>query len=109
MYYAASTVSFVGGSLFKTGGHNLLEPASLNTPVVTGPILYGVEEVANMLQANGAIEIVHNAEELNKIVCQLLSDSDRHKQMTKAARQVVDKNRGSLEKLLSLITPLLKS
>ena len=109
MYYSASSVSFVGGSLFKTGGHNLLEPASLNTPVVTGPILYGVEEVANMLQANGAIEIVHNAEELSKIVCQLLSDSDRHQQMTKAARQVVEKNRGSLEKLLSLITPLLKS
>ena len=109
MFYSASSVAFVGGSLLKTGGHNLLEPASLNTPVITGPILYGVEEIANLLQANGALEIVHNAEELSKIVCQLLSDSDRHKQMTTAARKVVDKNRGSLAKLLSLITPLLKA
>ena len=109
MFYSVSSVAFVGGSLFKTGGHNLLEPASLNTPVITGPILYGVEEIANMLKAKGAIEIVHNAEELSKTVCQLLADSDGHKQITKAARKVVDKNRGSLEKLLSLITPLLKS
>jgi len=39
----------------------------------------------------------------------LLADSDRHEKMTKAARSVVDKNKGSLQKLLSLIVPLLKS
>jgi len=46
---------------------------------------------------------------LSKIVCQLLADSDRHEKMIKAARSVVDKNKGSLQKLLSLIVPLLKS
>ena len=109
MYYSASSVSFVGGSLLKTGGHNLLEPASLGTPIITGPILFGVEEIANMLQANGALEIINDAEELSKIVCQLLSDSDQRKKMTKAARKVLDKNKGSVQKLLSLIVPLLKS
>ena len=109
MYYSASSVSFVGGSLLKTGGHNLLEPASLGTPIITGPILFGVEEIANMLQANGALEIINDAEELSKIVCQLLSDSGQRKKMTKAARKVLDKNKGSVQKLLSLIVPLLKS
>ena len=51
--------------MLKTGGHNLLEPASLNTPIITGPILFGVEEIANMLQANDALKIIHNAEELS--------------------------------------------
>ena len=109
MYYSASSVSFVGGSLFKTGGHNLLEPASLNTPIITGPILYGVEEISNKLQANNALEIIHNAEELSKTVCQLLSDSDRHQKMTRGAKKVVDDNKGALQKLLKLIIPLLKS
>ena len=109
MYYSASNVAFVGGSLFKTGGHNLLEPASLNTPIITGPILFGVEEIANKLQANDALEIIHNAEELSKTVCLLLSDSDRHKKMARAARKVVDENKGALQKLLKLILPLLKS
>ncbi len=109
MYYSASSVCFVGGSLFKTGGHNLLEPASLNTPIITGPILYGVEEIANMLQTIDAMEIIHNSEELSQIVCQLFLDSDRREKMAKAARKVVDKNKGALEKLLKLIKPLLKS
>ncbi len=109
MYYSASSVSFVGGSLLRTGGHNLLEPASLGTPIITGPVLFGVKEIANMLQANDALEIIHNAEELSKIVCQLLSDSGHREKMIKAARKVVDKNRGSIQKLLSLIVPLLKS
>ena len=109
MYYSASSVSFVGGSLLKTGGHNLLEPASLGTPIITGPVLFGVEEIANMLQANDALKIIHNAEELSTIVCQLLADSGHREKMIKAARKVVDKNRGSIQKLLNLIVPLLKS
>ena len=109
MYYSASSVSFVGGSLFKTGGHNLLEPASLNTPIITGPILYGVEEIAKKLQAKHALEIIHNAEELSKTVCHLLLDSDRHQKMTREAKKVVDENKGALQKLLKLIVPLLKS
>ena len=109
MYYSASTISFVGGSLLKTGGHNLLEPASLGTPIITGPILFGIEEIANMLQAKGALEIINDAEELGKIVCQLLADSGQRQKMIKAARTVVDKNKGSIQKLVRLIVPLLKS
>ena len=35
--YAAVDVAFVGGSLVPVGGHNLLEPAALGVPVITGP------------------------------------------------------------------------
>jgi len=62
-----------------------------------------------MLQANDALKIIHNAEELSTIVCQLLADSGHREKMIKAARKVVDKNRGSIQKLLNLIVPLLKS
>ena len=36
-FYAASDAAFVGGSLVPMGGHNLLEPAALGVPVITGP------------------------------------------------------------------------
>ena len=36
-FYAAAQVAFVGGSLVPVGGHNLLEPAVLGVPVITGP------------------------------------------------------------------------
>ncbi len=36
-FYAAADIAFVGGSLVPVGGHNLLEPAALGVPVITGP------------------------------------------------------------------------
>ena len=37
LFYAAANVAFVGGTLVPIGGHNLLEPAALGRPVITGP------------------------------------------------------------------------
>ena len=36
-FYAAADLAFVGGSLVPVGGHNLLEPAALGVPILTGP------------------------------------------------------------------------
>ncbi|MGD9843245.1 MAG: lipid IV(A) 3-deoxy-D-manno-octulosonic acid transferase, partial [Steroidobacteraceae bacterium] len=48
-FYAASDVVFVGGSLVPIGGHNLLEPAALGLPVVTGPQTFNAPDVAQLL------------------------------------------------------------
>src|SRR3990167_5407584 len=37
LLYAAADVAFVGGSLVPTGGHNVLEPAAIGLPIITGP------------------------------------------------------------------------
>ena len=54
LFYAASDVAFVGGSLVPHGGHNLLEPAALGIPVVTGPHVFNFTEICNLLQAAAA-------------------------------------------------------
>ena len=38
--YAASDIAFVGGSLIERGGHNVLEPAVLGMPVLSGPHVF---------------------------------------------------------------------
>src|SRR5690606_12759440 len=45
LFYAASDVAFVGGTLVAVGGHNLLEPAALALPVVTGPHLFNTQDI----------------------------------------------------------------
>src|SRR5690606_31273289 len=45
-FYRCAQVAFVGGSLQDIGGHNLLEPASAGTPVVTGPHLHNFSDIA---------------------------------------------------------------
>src|SRR5690606_7097343 len=57
-FYAAADVAFVGGSLVPIGGHNLLEPAALGVPVLTGPHNFNGQDVARLLVSQGAAEIV---------------------------------------------------
>ncbi len=52
--YGAADLAFVGGSLVPVGGHNLLEPAAMGVPVLTGPELANFEDVAEMLREHDA-------------------------------------------------------
>lgn len=106
-FYACGDVAFVGGSLVPIGGHNLLEPAALARPILTGPYNSNSEDVARLLVGRGAAEIVNNERELGKRVAALLAAPDERARLGELARASVDSNRGALGKLLELIEPLL--
>ena len=105
--YAAADVAFVGGSLAPIGGHNLLEPAALGLPVLTGPNNSNAEDVARLLLECGAAEIVRDGAALGSRVAELLSDGELRAQMGNRGRAAVDHNRGALARLLALIESLL--
>ena len=106
-FYSVSEVSFVGGSLFDIGGHNLIEPAILMKPILTGPRLENVQEIADQFQSNQAIIIVRDHRDISNAILELSDDNQRYMQMTENAKQVIEKNKGSKEKILQLIRPLL--
>ncbi|TLZ45773.1 MAG: 3-deoxy-D-manno-octulosonic acid transferase [Gammaproteobacteria bacterium] len=106
-FYAAADLAFVGGSLAPVGGHNLLEPAALGLPILTGPYNTNSEEIAQLLIARGAAEVVRDAAGLRARVSALLADPAARARMGAAGRACVDSNRGALDKLLALIEPLL--
>ncbi len=105
--YAAADVAFVGGSLVPIGGHNLLEPAALGLPVLTGPSYTNGKDIARLLLKQGAALQVANAAELAAALRSLLSDPAARQRMGASGRQIVAANRGSVRRLLSLIEPLL--
>jgi 3-deoxy-D-manno-octulosonic-acid transferase len=106
-FYAAADVAFVGGSLVPIGGHNLLEPAALGVPILTGPNNFNSAEIARLLIERGAAEVVHDAAQLGARVSALLADPGERERMGAAASAAVDGNRGALSNLLGLIEPLL--
>jgi 3-deoxy-D-manno-octulosonic-acid transferase len=103
MLYAAADVAFVGGSLVPLGGHNLLEAAALGLPVLTGPSHANSKEVAQLLLQSGAAIEVANADELQQAVLRLLSDAAERQRVAVLATSIVAANRGSLERLLTLV------
>jgi 3-deoxy-D-manno-octulosonic-acid transferase len=106
-FYAAADVAFVGGSLVPIGGHNLLEPAALGVPILTGPNNFNSAQIARLLIERGAAEVVRDAAQLGARVNALLADAGERARIGAAGRAAVDGNRGALAKLLGLIEPLL--
>ena len=106
-FYAAADVAFVGGSLVPIGGHNLLEPAALGVPILTGPHNSNGEEIARLLIASGAAEVVRDAATLGARIGTMLANPEARVRIGAQGRASVDSNRGALGKLLGLIEPLL--
>jgi 3-deoxy-D-manno-octulosonic-acid transferase len=106
-FYAAADLAFVAGSLVPIGGHNLLEPASVGCPVLTGPHNFNGEEIARLLMDAGAAFIVADTEQLAHAVVGLLEVADLRTVMARAGTAVLDANRGALDRLLTLVDPLL--
>lgn len=107
LFYAASDVAFIGGSLVPVGGHNLLEPAALGLPVISGPHVFNAQDIADMFIELGACRIATNAQELSVAVDELLADRDKANELGRRGRQIVQRNRGALKRLLAMLEPLI--
>lgn len=107
--YGAADVAFVGGSLVPIGGHNLLEPAALGVPVLTGPDNFNAEDIAEQMVASDAARVVHDAEELCSELARLLADEDLRRALGQRGLAFIETNRGALARLLALLAPVITS
>ena len=105
-FYAAADVAFVGGSLVPVGGHNLLEPAALGLPVLSGPHQFHSPDIARALQECGALTTVTDADSLAEALSRLLTDPQQRTRMGGAARAAIEANRGAVDRLMALVATL---
>ncbi|MGY4814830.1 lipid IV(A) 3-deoxy-D-manno-octulosonic acid transferase [Pseudomonas chlororaphis subsp. piscium] len=107
--YALADSAFVGGSLVPNGGHNLLEPAALAKPVLSGPHLFNFLEIAMMLREAGALQEVDDAHGLAVAVQRLFELPRDAQKMADAGLRVMRSNQGALQRLLDGLGRLLKN
>lgn len=98
--YALADSAFVGGSLVPNGGHNLLEPAALAKPVISGPHLFNFLDIAAQLRSAGALVEVDDAEGLATEVQRLFELPRDAQRMADAGLSVMRRNQGALQRLL---------
>jgi 3-deoxy-D-manno-octulosonic-acid transferase len=106
-FYAAADVAFVGGSLLPFGGHNVLEPASLGTPVLVGPHTYNFSEIVRLLQEAGALRVVADAGALAEAAYAWLADSNERDRIGGIGRELVRLHRGATHRTLGVVRGLL--
>ncbi|MNE19325.1 3-deoxy-D-manno-octulosonic acid transferase [compost metagenome] len=105
--YALADIAFVGGSLVPNGGHNLLEPAALSLPVLSGPHLFNFLEIAAMLREAGALQEVDDAQGLAAEVRRLVELPRDAQRMGAAGLAVMKANQGALKRLLDALGRLI--
>lgn len=107
--YAAADVAFIGGSLVRKGGQNLLEACAVEVPVIFGPHMFHFEEISRMALERGAGRQVCDRHELAEVVARYLADSSLRREAGRAAKSLVNDNHGALQKTLSLLDEALQN
>lgn len=103
VYYAASDVAFVAGSLIEHGGHNVLEPAALALPLLSGPHVFNFTAINDLLLAENAIIHVADAKQLAATMIELFEHPQQGQEMGANALQVFEKNQGALARQFEMI------
>ncbi|WP_299667107.1 lipid IV(A) 3-deoxy-D-manno-octulosonic acid transferase [uncultured Psychromonas sp.] len=98
----AADVCFIAGSLIgdKVGGHNLLEPAALKKPILTGPSYFNFKQITEQLVELGACKICQNSNQITHSLMQLFDNKKMRLEQGKIAFSFVQKNQGALQKTI---------
>jgi len=102
-FYASSLMSFVGGSLVPRGGHNLIEPAALGSPIIIGPHTFNFEDIVNQFLHDQACIQVSSEDELLTAMELFIEDFKSAEEFARRAKEVVERNKGSTEVQASYI------
>ncbi len=101
--YAAAAIVFVGGSLIKKGGHNLVEPAMHARPIVFGPHMFNFRDMSEAFLKNNAAAQVKNPQELLEVFERLLTNLKEREALGNNAKRLIEANSGATKKTLAVI------
>lgn len=100
---AAGDVAFIGGSLAPTGGHNLLEACAAGIVVIFGPHMFNFEEISHLVLSKEAGIQVMDSDELCEVVIKLINDPALRDQYGSRGKELIQENKGALEKILTMV------
>src|SRR5262245_30517529 len=105
--YSAADAVFIGGTFCARGGQNMLEPAALGKPIVSGPSLENFRDIADRLVEAGAMKVVDNPIDLGMAVGSLVKERALAAKAGLRGKDVVESGRGALKSTADLVCGLL--
>ncbi|MBL7157112.1 MAG: 3-deoxy-D-manno-octulosonic acid transferase [Candidatus Omnitrophica bacterium] len=105
--YSLATIVFMGGSLVKRGGHNIVEPAMFGTPIVFGPYMHNFRDMARLFLEREAAMKVKDRDELLETLETLLRDENKRNVLGRNAKELINKSKGATSRNLREVTELI--
>ena len=95
MFFAAADIAVVGGSFVPTGGHNVLEPASLGLPVITGDHHHNFQSIVDLLLQSNGLKVVSDHQSLAACLKSLFDSPTQRQGMGDQAQATVQAHTGA--------------
>ncbi len=99
-YFQNAKLVIMGGSFAAIGGHNILEPASFNCAIVTGPHMENFQQELALMLKKKAITQLASIDETEATLKKLLDDEKQRKNLQKNTTQLTH----DVEKILNEYT-----
>ena len=108
LFYSLAWAVFVGGSLVKHGGQNMIEPAFFGKPILFGPHTFNFKDVASSFLDERAALLVKDRQTLMETIEMLYGNEAFAKETGKHAREIVRANQGATSKTINTIKTILQ-
>lgn len=72
--YQHATIFYLGGTFNPIGGHNVLEPAAWELPILTGPTISDTNYEALALERAGGLQRAYHTDQLTELTVNLLKN-----------------------------------
>lgn len=106
-YLALADAVVIGGGYVPKGAHNVIEPLSLQKPVLVGPHVWTIEYPGREAQADGALEICDTQAQLAQRLSALLRDRVTLDGRRDRARAFLQAHAGATARSLQVLEPVL--
>lgn len=103
LMYGVADIAFIGGSLVPVGGHNYLEAAAMEIPMVAGPHDFNFSDISQQLQQCGALVLAEQKAALATQIADWLNDPSQRQQAGEQGARIVELNRGALSRSLEAL------
>lgn len=113
--YPLAAIVFVGGSIARTGGHNVLEPAGFARCIVTGAHTFNFKAIIrDFLEREALVQLPELSDEeasdaLARAFQDLLEDDDRRREIGARARAALEQSRGATARTVEMLAALFDS
>jgi 3-deoxy-D-manno-octulosonic-acid transferase len=108
-WWGLATAGFVGGSMGRRGGQNMIEPAAYGVAVSFGPNTWNFRDIVQSLLADHAAVVVLDQQELTAFLRRCVECPDDARELGRRARDWVVRQQGAaartMEHLRLLVPP----
>lgn len=102
LLYATADISFVGGSLVDIGGHNILEPAAIGTPIVFGQYMRNFKAITETILNQQAAVQCFDLRAIEQSVLNLYHNETSRKTLANNAKAFLTQHQGVINKLADI-------